>query len=34
MERTDSRNTRIQYLYRDASNYKQWEEVVLAGVDW
>ena len=24
-------NTRLTYLYRDASNYKQWHEVVLAG---
>lgn len=25
-------NTRLTYLYRDACNYKQWHEVVLAGV--
>lgn len=24
-------NTKIEYLYRDASNYKQWNEAVLAG---
>mgnify|MGYP006297476743 CR=1 FL=1 len=24
-------NTAIQYCYRDASNYKQWERVVIAG---
>mgnify|MGYP006305427429 CR=1 FL=1 len=24
-------NTRITYLYRDGSNYKQWDEVVVAG---
>jgi len=23
-------NTRLTYLYRDASNYKQWHDVVLA----
>ena len=24
-------NTRIEYLYRDACNYKVWQEVILAG---
>jgi len=24
-------NTKLTYLYRDGSNYKQWEDVVLAG---
>ncbi len=24
-------NTRVNYLYRDAANYKQWHSVVLAG---
>ena len=24
-------NTKIIYLYRDASNYKQWHEVILTG---
>jgi hypothetical protein len=24
-------NTRLEYLYRDASNYKRWGEVVFAG---
>lgn len=24
-------NTRVSYLYRDASNYKSWNEVILAG---
>lgn len=24
-------NTRVEYLYRDASNYKQWGEVVFRG---
>ena len=26
-----SKNTKFQYLYRDADNYKQWNEVILAG---
>jgi len=26
-----SKNTKIQYLYRDADNYKEWNEVILAG---
>jgi hypothetical protein len=25
-------NTRVEYLYRDASNYKQWGEVIFRGV--
>lgn len=25
------KNTKISYLYRDASNYKQWNEVVVEG---
>ena len=25
------RNTKIEYLYRDADNYKKWNEVVIAG---
>lgn len=24
-------NTKIEYLYRDACNYKAWQEVILAG---
>ena len=24
-------NTKLTYLYRDGSNYKQWDDVVLAG---
>ena len=24
-------NTKLSYLYRDASNYKQWHEIVFAG---
>lgn len=26
------KNTKISYLYRDASNYKQWNEAVVEGV--
>lgn len=26
------KNTKISYLYRDASNYKKWNEAVLEGV--
>lgn len=25
-------NTKLSYMYRDANNYKQWEEIVFAGV--
>jgi len=24
-------NTKLTYLYRDGSNYKQWDEVIVAG---
>jgi hypothetical protein len=26
-------NTRVEYLYRDGSNYKQWSAVVFGGTD-
>ena len=28
----DKRNTKFEYMYRDASNYKVWEDVVLEGL--